>query len=137
VDVCYFNIRIFLLFLNLDQIKRKLGTGGFGEVWLVYDKKDDSDKAMKKIYVGSAEVEEFKQRMKYVRSELAVGLDLSQKSENLIKLYDHFFENDYCYFVMEYCEGGDLQKIFNLKKGLPEEVFIGYFDFCYNYEGSK
>jgi hypothetical protein len=50
--------------------KRKLGTGRFGDVWLVYDEKDDSDKTMKKIYVGSAEVDKQKKIISFKYSYL-------------------------------------------------------------------
>jgi serine/threonine protein kinase len=45
-------------------------------------------------------------------------------SKYLVQLTEFFIEEEYCCLLMEFCTGGDLEKIFNEKNGIPQPVFF-------------
>jgi NIMA (never in mitosis gene a)-related kinase len=108
------------------EIKKKLGVGTYGIVYLVSKKtKNEINDNNNNLYVikqiplfGLTPSEK-----KEVKLEASI---LSQiKSTYVVKFFDSFEENNNLNIVMEYCEGGDLEKIISNKKKFPlEEDFI-------------
>ena len=78
-------------------VRRKLGRGGFGAVYEVYDRKEAAVVALKALRrVNAEEI----YRLKHEFRSLA---DISHP--NLISLYELFAERDDCFFTMELLEG--------------------------------
>ena len=100
-------------------IEKKLGVGTYGVVYLVSKKSKTSPNKNKEYYVikqislfglNSSEIKE-------VKSEANI---LSQiKSIYIVKYLDSFEENNNLNIVMEYCDGGDLEKLISNKKKFP------------------
>ena len=108
------------------EIKKKLGIGTYGTVYLVSKKSNNSiDNNNDKLYVIK-QIPLFgltPSEIKEVKLEASI---LSQiKSTFVVKFYDSFEEDNNLNIVMEYCEGGDLDKIICNKKKFPlDEDFI-------------
>ena len=84
-------------------IKKTLGKGGFGEVFLVIHNITGSIRAMKAIkkidnYDGNNDLE--------VLNELNVLKKMDHP--NIIKIFEFYIGDDSYYLVTEYCSGGDL-----------------------------
>jgi serine/threonine protein kinase len=65
--------------------------------------------------------------MKNVEAEILVGIKFGRSCKFLVQIFEFFFEGEYCCLVMEYCSGGDLQKILDNKKKLTESVEFLYY----------
>jgi serine/threonine-protein kinase ULK/ATG1 len=48
-------------------------------------------------------------------------------SDNIIKFYDILKTHNHFYLIVEYCDGGDLNKYIEKKKGLKEEEALRFF----------
>ena len=100
---------------------KKIGKGGFGEVYLI--EKDNKEYALKKISIleyklTEKQIEEYKEKIKCFAA---------LNSNNIIKYYDSFVQDDYFNILMEY--GGDsnlkqfIQK-YKIKNQFIEEKII-------------
>ena len=84
-------------------ITKELGAGSFGHVYLVTHKKTKASYAIKAIDKrNKTNIEE----KPYFRRELEVMYKIHHP--NVVKLYGHFEDNNYCYFIMEYISKGNL-----------------------------
>ena len=84
-------------------IIKELGSGSFGHVYLVTHKKTKAQYAVKAIDKrNKTNVEE----KPYFRREVEVMYKIHHP--NVVKLYGHFEDNNYCYFVMEYISKGNI-----------------------------
>ena len=106
--------------INLDNEKgkkykniRKIGEGGFGDVYLV--EKDNNYYALKKLKFKLTK-EELEQYQKILNILLKI------KNENIIKYYEFFLENDYLNIVMEYCGDTDLKQFIKNQKAKNELI---------------
>jgi len=85
------------------DIKKELGSGAFGHVYLVVHKKTNAQYAIKAIDKrNKMNVEE----TPYFKREIEVMYKVHHP--NVVKLYGHFEDNNYCYFLMEYISKGNL-----------------------------
>ena len=109
------------------KVKEKLGQGAFGAAYKVFNEEDNNYYVIKKILLKSAkenEINEIKKEAK-ILSEL--------KSENIVKYYDSFSDNDSFNIIMEYCDGLDLRKFINehrsandlIKKNIIMHIIFG------------
>ena len=84
-------------------IKKPIGTGAFAQVYCVRHKKTKERFAIKmmrkKVILKHGMVEAIKQ-------EIEIMYKL--KSDHIVRLEDHFEDEDKVYLVMEYMEGGSL-----------------------------
>jgi len=80
---------------NRYELKKSLGRGGFGQIYLAYDKKMNRQVALKQLF-GSLDDEEFANQ---IDRETRIHAKLS--SQNIISLYDSFTFEDSYYLVME------------------------------------
>ena len=86
---------------------KKIGKGSFSVVFQGFHKKTKAVCAVKKIDLNDKTM--FK-RMKY-----EIDLMKTLKHENIVKLYDYFYDNDDLYLILEYCNKGDLSMFLNHK----------------------
>ena len=85
---------------DFETIKQ-LGYGSFGKIFLVIHKKTRAKYALKKIN-KTDEINE--EQIKYFKREVEILYKCSHP--NIVKLYGHFEDNNYCYYVMEYFPNG-------------------------------
>ena len=85
------------------NIIRELGAGAFGRVYLVEHKVTKVQYAIKAI--DKRNKKNLEQKL-YFRREIEVMYKLNHP--NIAKLYGHFEDNNYCYFLMEYIPKGNL-----------------------------
>ena len=80
---------------------KQLGFGSFGKIYLVIHKKTRAKYALKIINKSDEITDEQK---KYYKREVEILYKCSHP--NIVKLYGHFEDNNYCYYVMEYFPNG-------------------------------
>ena len=85
------------------QIIKELGAGSFGRVYLVKHKVTKAEYAIKAIDKRDKTNQEEKP---YFRREIEVMYKIHHP--NVVKLYGHFEDNNYCYFIMEYISKGNV-----------------------------
>ena len=84
-------------------ITKELGAGSFGHVYLVTHKKTKVNYAIKAIDKrNKTNIEE----KPYFRREVEVMYKIHHP--NVVKLFGHFEDNNYCYFIMEYISKGNM-----------------------------
>ena len=102
------------------DIKKELGSGAFGHVYLVVHKQTNAQYAIKAIDKrNKMNVEE----TPYFKREIEVMYKVHHP--NVVKLYGHFEDNNYCYFLMEYISKGNLYSLIpkdNKKRINPKVV---------------
>jgi serine/threonine-protein kinase len=101
-------------------IKRFIDEGGFGKVFEGENLENHERVAIKCIDLGVTGTEAYNQRKKRLQNELTVGVQF--ESPHLVRLLSYHLETTYCYLIMEFCSGGDLEKVLNEKKKLPKDV---------------
>ena len=80
-----------------------IGEGSFGKVLLVIHNKTKSKYAIKRISKLDKNNQEGKS---YFKREIEIMYKIHQN--NTVRLFNHFEDNEFCYFVMEYIENGNL-----------------------------
>ncbi|WP_372369699.1 protein kinase [Candidatus Uabimicrobium sp. HlEnr_7] len=88
-------------YINKYQIIKKLGQGGAGQVWQVYDSQFKRNLALK-VIIGSQTPKTLR------RFQREAKLCASLEHPNIIKIYDYFFYNKQPCIVMQYVEGKNL-----------------------------
>ena len=101
------------------QIIKELGAGSFGHVYLVTHKVTKAQYAIKAIDKRNKTNQEEKP---YFRREIEVMYSIHHP--NVVKLYGHFEDNNYCYFIMEYISKGNVYSLIpqDKKKKLNTQV---------------
>ena len=89
--------------INDFEIIKELGSGAFGSVYLVVHKKTNAQYAIKAIDKRNKSNLDEKP---YFRREVEIMYKVNHP--NIVKLYGHFEDNNYCYFLMEYISKGNL-----------------------------
>ena len=86
-----------------DVIK-KLGEGSFGKAFLCSDKQNSEKVVIKEIYLDNHDISS---RKRIIQE----GPTLFQLSHlNIIKFKQFFFDDSIAYLIMQYADGGDLNK---------------------------
>ena len=103
---------------DFDIIK-EWGSGSFGNVYLVRHKVTKAEYAIKAIDKRNKTNQEEKP---YFRREVEVMYKVHHK--NVVKLFGHFEDNNYCYFIMEYISKGNVYNLLptDKKKRLSTKV---------------
>jgi serine/threonine protein kinase len=101
-----------------------LGSGGCGEVFVVEKVSTKKKMILKAIKIGFEGTEQFKNNLKAIESEIKVGISLGSSCIFLVQLLEFFMANGHCCLIMEFCTGGDLQKMFAEKKRIPQPVLF-------------
>jgi len=100
-------------------VKKMLGRGAAGYVYLVLDSRNASIFAIK-------QVSGLKEEMKAMKREIALLKNL--RHENIVK-YQGSFETDRgLYIVLDFVEGGSLSDLVKQSSGLPERVIAIYIN---------
>ena len=82
---------------------KELGVGSFGRVLLVQHNKTKAQYAIKAIDKrNTTNIQE----KPYFRREIEIMYRIHHP--NVVKLFGHFEDNTYCYFIMEYIQGGNI-----------------------------
>ena len=100
------------------DVLKELGSGSFGRVFLAVHKKTKVKYAIKAIdKKNKTNIEE----KPYFRRELEVMYKIHHP--NVVKLFGHFEDKKYCYFLMEYITKGNVYSLLkNKKKNLSLKV---------------
>ena len=93
------------------EISEELGAGSFGHVYLVTHKTTKAKYAIKAIDKRNKSNQNEKP---YFRREIEVMYKIHHP--NVVKLYGHFEDNNYCYFIMEYISKGNVYNLITLDK---------------------
>ena len=107
--------------INDFNILKELGSGAFGRVYLVEHKKTNVKYAVKAL--DKRNKSNLDQKA-YFQREIEVMYKLNHS--NIVKLYGHFEDNIYCYFLMEYIPKGNLYGLMpkDKKKRIKTELCI-------------
>jgi serine/threonine protein kinase len=103
-----------------------LGQGGFGTVFKAEKISNHKKVAVKVMKIGTSGTKEFEKNYKNLQAEIEIGIKFGYGCRFLVSVLEFFMEDEYCCLVMEFCSGGDLERIFNEKRYLPEKVLIFY-----------
>ena len=106
----------YFKFLNL------LGQGNFSEVWRVQNVKTKDFYAMK--IINNDQIQKQPKVLDLLESEIHILKSLN--NENVVKLYDNFFEDNRHYLLMEFCNGVDFERYVKSKpkKTISEDEAI-------------
>lgn len=96
-------------------IRRRIGRGGMGEVWLVRDLTLDADRVLKTISANIASNPEARSRL--VR-EARAGANVDH--ENAVRVHDIVLIDEFAFIVMEYVRGESLDK--QIQPGVPRPL---------------
>ena len=101
------------------EIIREIGAGSFGRVFLTVHKHTKVKYAIKAI--DKKNKTNIKEKP-YFRRELEVMYKIHHP--NVVKLFGHFEDNNYCYFIMEYISKGNVYSLLTLdkKKKLSHQI---------------
>ena len=93
------------------EIIKELGSGSFGRVFLARHKQTKVQYAIKAIdKMNKTNVED----QPYFRREIEVMYKIHHP--NIVKLFGHFEDNNYCYFIMEYLSKGNVYNLLTMDK---------------------
>ncbi|ORT53650.1 hypothetical protein BKD26_37880 [Streptomyces sp. CB03238] len=102
-------------------IQRRLGQGGMGAVYLARDHQTDELCALKVMLPQAAGSETAKAR--FLREMSTVEM---LRHPHLVRLHDHGCWNGIFFFVMDYCDGGDVAGLVHRRGGrLPDYQALG------------
>lgn len=84
---------------------KKIGRGSFSKVYKGFNTKTDEMVAIKIIE------KEILKKSLLERLYSEINLMYTLDHENIVKIYDHYENDENCYIVLEYCAGGDLNQL--------------------------
>ena len=99
------------------EIKKELGIGSYGKVYLVNHKKTKAEYALK--IINKLDVMNLEEKS-YFNREIEIMYKLDHP--NIIKLYSHFEDNNNCYVLMKYITNGSAYDLIP-KNGRKQENF--------------
>lgn len=98
------------LSLHGYDLKKNIGQGGYGSVFLVHSHRYKSDFAAKVM----------KRKATLAASEEAEIRTLMRLDHpHIVKLYDYFEEGEYLYMILEFCQNGSLADLIKKHKFMP------------------
>lgn len=97
-------------FLNNYRIKKIIGSGGYGQVFLAEENITSELKAIKKLHPTNSNQRDIIHEIQHVAK---------LKLPNVVSYYHHFEESGALHFVMEYCSGGSLEN--KIKEGIKDK----------------
>jgi serine/threonine protein kinase len=101
-------------------LKKLLGEGSFGKVWLCEDSSDGKEYAIKETSITPKINKETIER----ELDVAKKIGSEHNCSGLVRIYNCFKEGEKYYIVMEYCKKGSLLDFMIEKRNLlNEKVF--------------
>lgn len=99
---------------------KKIGSGGFSEVYLGLDKSLNIKIAIKKINLKQKNI---------VLDKLNIEIEIMKKMKhpNIITFYDVIKTEDYWYIIMEYCNKGTLEDVIKYNKEIKNKKEINAY----------
>ena len=100
--------------------KGKIGKGSYSSVYKGFHKNSLKEVAVKRIEYENIDIK--------LKNQINSEMNLMKKINhpNIVKLYDIYFDNEkFIYFILEYCEQGDLYKFLN-KRTMKEKYAKKY-----------
>jgi serine/threonine protein kinase len=88
---------------------------------------------MKMINIGQEGSEVRKKAQKEIAAETNIVLTLGQECPFLVRYLEIFYHENFCCFIMEYCELGNLQKELDSGKQYEELVSDFYLFYLFIY----
>jgi serine/threonine protein kinase len=112
---------VVLLYFILDHLKKKIGRGSFGEVFLAEDVKGNIY-AIKKIRIN-----------KWMSREMEIAKMIGSKHgcNGVIRFFDSFQKDENYYIIMEYCEKGSLSKVIKTEQGYLSKEDVSKFTYFF------
>ena len=104
--------------LEKYQIKKLLGEGSFGKVYLVRHKETGIERAMKEI------VKDNNSNEKEIENEIAILKKLDHP--NIVKIYEFFTKGNRFYLITEFCKFGELFEEINKNNSFFEESHVAF-----------
>jgi serine/threonine protein kinase len=101
--------------------------GDRNKLFVVEEVSTKSQMVLKLLQLGVKGSVEFNRNLEAVKTAIQIWMKLGSLCKFLVHLYKFFVEDDYCCVIMEFCSGGDLEKIFNEKNRIPQPVSFFYF----------
>ncbi|XP_072040813.1 serine/threonine-protein kinase Nek1-like isoform X1 [Amphiura filiformis] len=103
--------------------KKKIGEGSFGKALLVVSKADGKEYVIKEINISKMK------RKEREESKKEVSVLKKMRHPNIVSYQESFEAEGNLYIVMDYCDGGDLYKAINGRRGIlfPEEQIVDWF----------
>jgi serine/threonine protein kinase len=117
-----FDVFFSNLIFKIDFFEDRIGSGGFGEVFKVVKQSTKETMVIKVMRLGIVGTDTYKKNVKSVEAEIQVGIKLSPLCQFLVQISEFFIEGECCCLVMEFCSRGDLQKIFDSKNRISQNV---------------
>jgi serine/threonine protein kinase len=107
---------LFVIQILLVLFKEYLYDSDFWQYYIA-EKQSTHENVLIKIMISYYE----KEQIRSLESELRILISLKHK--NLMKIMEWFILDNYFYVVMEYCSGGNLEKILKKQKKIPQQVY--------------
>lgn len=102
---------------------RKLGTGGFSEVFLGIDMETNKRVAIKKVSLTQRNL---KKEQTLEKLNLEIDLMRKLKHTNIVEFYDVIKMDTDWYIIMEYCNAGTLENVIKFNKAMDEKKAIKF-----------
>ena len=98
------------------EIKKKLGQGGYGEVYQVLNESDNKYYALKEFPIKG----ETEDNIQAIKKEAQILSKFNHR--NIVKYYDSLEKDDKFYILMEYCDDQNLNVFINKHKEKSELI---------------
>jgi len=107
---------------NKYEYIKELGKGGFGNVFQVLSKSENKYYALKKIPIKGEKNEQI------INFQNEADILSKFNSNNIVKYYDSYQDNNNIYILMEFCDGENLRHLINKQKAnnilIEENILI-------------
>ena len=101
------------------KIKKEIGTGSFGHVYLASHIKTNVDYAIKVIDKRNKTNIDGRP---YFRREIEIMYKI--RHPNCVRLFGNFEDENFCYFIMEYIPGGNLYSLMSLNRNTGLNIYL-------------
>ena len=101
------------------KIKKEIGSGSFGRVYLASHLKTNVDYAIKVIDKRNKTNIDGRP---YFRREIEIMYKI--RHPNCVRLFGNFEDENYCYFIMEYVPGGNLYSLMSLNRNTGLNIYL-------------